>query len=346
VPWSRHSANLPPLLLIAVAPNFFLLRANSALGKGFAECPIKNTRQTRLCRVFGCRVAFAVGGTRQTLCRVQLGLCRVPKPRNPVVRDTFDEFSPPSNQTGHWVVIAKPKGREIQALKVTQNMAVYQELSCTVKVRRGIYTLNLRYIILEIPLPIWNISEIFQVRSLFRGGWSIPIIHCFKITLLICPCWPRDRLHTFRDLETFTAVFTLDAWDCDQSINYLLWCAERGLVCMNCQASPTVHIPDLQKHVTRQRRAGDGNSTANTWLRWSTTTCELTRRQQAAGPALADAIGVSNPAASRGRQVVTHERPLNSWLVDLHLTDWPWALGLLDFRLMKLAMFISDYYLP
>ena len=34
VPWSRHSANLPPLLLIAVAPNFFLLRANSALGKG------------------------------------------------------------------------------------------------------------------------------------------------------------------------------------------------------------------------------------------------------------------------------------------------------------------------
>jgi len=174
-------------------------------------------------------------------------------------------FFPPSNQTGHWVVIAKPKGREIQALKVTQNMAVYQELSCTVKVRRGIYTLNLRYIILEIPLPIWNISEIFQVRSLFRGGWSIPIIHCFKITLLICPCWPRDRLHTFRDLETFTAVFTLDAWDCDQSINYLLWCAERGLVCMNCQASPTVHIPDLQKHVTRQRRAGNGNSTANTY---------------------------------------------------------------------------------
>ena len=49
-----------------------------ALGKGFAECPTKDTRQRRLCRLFFCRVLFAECSTRQSLCRVQIGLCRVP----------------------------------------------------------------------------------------------------------------------------------------------------------------------------------------------------------------------------------------------------------------------------
>jgi len=53
---------------------FFLPTVQSALGKGFAECPIKNTRQTQLCQVFGCGVMYAVGGTWQNLCRVHLGL--------------------------------------------------------------------------------------------------------------------------------------------------------------------------------------------------------------------------------------------------------------------------------
>ena len=56
---------------------FFSPRVDETLGKIFAECPIENTRQTRLCRVFGCRVVYAVGGTQQRLCRVYLGLCRV-----------------------------------------------------------------------------------------------------------------------------------------------------------------------------------------------------------------------------------------------------------------------------
>ena len=49
-----------------------------ALGKGFAECPTKDTRQRRLCRLIFYRVVFAECNTRQSLCRVQIGLCRVP----------------------------------------------------------------------------------------------------------------------------------------------------------------------------------------------------------------------------------------------------------------------------
>ena len=56
----------------------FQLCRVSALGKGFAECPTKDTRQRRLCRLFFCRVLFAECSTRQSLCRVQIGLCRVP----------------------------------------------------------------------------------------------------------------------------------------------------------------------------------------------------------------------------------------------------------------------------
>ena len=55
---------------------FFLCRV-LALGKAFAECPIKNTRQRPLCRPEFCRVLFAECGTRQRLCRVYLGLCRM-----------------------------------------------------------------------------------------------------------------------------------------------------------------------------------------------------------------------------------------------------------------------------
>ena len=56
----------------------FQLCRVSALGKGFAECPTKDTRQRRLCRRVICRVFFAECSTRQSLCRVQIGLCRVP----------------------------------------------------------------------------------------------------------------------------------------------------------------------------------------------------------------------------------------------------------------------------
>ena len=41
-----------------------------ALGKAFAECPTKDTRQRGLCRHRLCRVIFAEGYTRQRLCRV------------------------------------------------------------------------------------------------------------------------------------------------------------------------------------------------------------------------------------------------------------------------------------
>jgi hypothetical protein len=41
-----------------------------ALGKVFAKCPIKDTRQRRFCRQFFYRVSFAECNTRQSLCRV------------------------------------------------------------------------------------------------------------------------------------------------------------------------------------------------------------------------------------------------------------------------------------
>ena len=57
---------------------FSLPSVTGALGKAFAECPIKDTRQRGLCRSIFCRVFFAECHTRQRLCRVQFDLCRVP----------------------------------------------------------------------------------------------------------------------------------------------------------------------------------------------------------------------------------------------------------------------------
>ena len=61
---SRHSANTP-----STSPRrpstFFLARANTTLGKVFAECPTKNTRQRAIYRA---RVSYAEGGTRQNFC--------------------------------------------------------------------------------------------------------------------------------------------------------------------------------------------------------------------------------------------------------------------------------------
>ena len=48
-----------------------------ALGKDFAECSKSDTRQRPLCRGRLCRVVFAECYTRQRVCRVQTGLCRV-----------------------------------------------------------------------------------------------------------------------------------------------------------------------------------------------------------------------------------------------------------------------------
>jgi len=59
--------------------SFFLPSAFWALGQTFAECPIKDTRQSRLCRLKFRRVIFAECRTRQIFCRVQNGLCRVPR---------------------------------------------------------------------------------------------------------------------------------------------------------------------------------------------------------------------------------------------------------------------------
>jgi len=60
---------------------FSLPSVSGALGKAFAECPIKYTRQRVLCRSIFCRVCFAECRTRQRLCRVQYSLCRVPRQR-------------------------------------------------------------------------------------------------------------------------------------------------------------------------------------------------------------------------------------------------------------------------
>jgi len=58
------------------ARRFSLPKAFLALGKGFAERPIKDARQRSLCRAFLCRDLFAEHHVRQRLCRAQIALCR------------------------------------------------------------------------------------------------------------------------------------------------------------------------------------------------------------------------------------------------------------------------------
>ena len=48
-----------------------------ALGKGFAECPIKDTWQSWLCRHCFWRVLFTECYTRRTICRVFYVFCRM-----------------------------------------------------------------------------------------------------------------------------------------------------------------------------------------------------------------------------------------------------------------------------
>ena len=58
---------------------FSLPSAAPALGKGFAECPIKGPRQRPLRRLKIPRGVFAEGSPRQSLCRGFLVLCRGPE---------------------------------------------------------------------------------------------------------------------------------------------------------------------------------------------------------------------------------------------------------------------------
>ena len=59
--------------------DFSLPSVRLALGKGFAECPIKCTWQRGLCRSTVYRAPFAECNSQQTICRVYIGLCRVPE---------------------------------------------------------------------------------------------------------------------------------------------------------------------------------------------------------------------------------------------------------------------------
>ena len=92
VPKPRHTANiwtLPcatstgtrqrPGHVIVPGWRFFFCRGSIvAHGKPFAVCPIYSTRQRPALLTPGCRVRFAVCGTRQRVCRGLLGLCLVP----------------------------------------------------------------------------------------------------------------------------------------------------------------------------------------------------------------------------------------------------------------------------
>ena len=57
---------------------FFCRGSRVAHGKPFVVCPIYSTRQRPALLTPGCRVRFAMCGTRQSVCRGLLGLYRVP----------------------------------------------------------------------------------------------------------------------------------------------------------------------------------------------------------------------------------------------------------------------------
>ena len=84
----RHTAKAAATSLPRFSA-FFCRGSALAHGKGFAVCPINGTRQTTPLPTSECRVLFAVCGTRQSLCRVHIGLCRVlwhtAKQQSPVV---------------------------------------------------------------------------------------------------------------------------------------------------------------------------------------------------------------------------------------------------------------------
>ena len=85
----RHTAKAAAMSLPRFSA-FFYRGSALAHGKGFAVCPINGTQQTTPFPTSECRVLFAVCGTRQSLCRVHIGLCRVlwhtAKQQSPVVR--------------------------------------------------------------------------------------------------------------------------------------------------------------------------------------------------------------------------------------------------------------------
>ena len=84
----RHTAKAAATSLPRFSA-FFCRGSALAHGKGFAVCPINGTRQTTPLPTSECRVLFVVCGTRQSLCRVHIGLCRVlchtAKQQSPVV---------------------------------------------------------------------------------------------------------------------------------------------------------------------------------------------------------------------------------------------------------------------
>ena len=77
----KHSANNNPLPSVfwknTRQTTFFCRLSNLTLDKPFVECAIKNTWQIAVRRHCRCRVLFAECYTRQSLCRVFFGLCRV-----------------------------------------------------------------------------------------------------------------------------------------------------------------------------------------------------------------------------------------------------------------------------
>jgi hypothetical protein len=90
--------------------NLYRVSATSALGKEavnvtvavfIAECPIFGTWQRNLCRLNPCRVRFAECHTRQSLWRVDFGLCRVWPTLSKVAESCSDRRVswPPSSST-------------------------------------------------------------------------------------------------------------------------------------------------------------------------------------------------------------------------------------------------------
>ena len=73
----RHTAKAAAMSLSRFSAFFFCRGSALAHGKGFAVYPINGTRQTTPLPTSERRVLLAVCGTRQRLCRVHIGLCRV-----------------------------------------------------------------------------------------------------------------------------------------------------------------------------------------------------------------------------------------------------------------------------
>ena len=127
----RHTAKAWPRHRSWVA-TFFCRGSIVAHGKPFAMCPIYSTRQRPALPIPGCRVCFAVCGTRQRVCRELLGLYRVPLAhgKGEVSRSASNSFG-----TLRWALTLYLQKKKLNVEDIIEDFIFFDELDVKLSIR-------------------------------------------------------------------------------------------------------------------------------------------------------------------------------------------------------------------